>query len=326
MVNQPKVSIIIPLWVISDRFFSDLKKFDKLNYKNAELLVVSDKKVDLPKLKKFDLKLILTGKKKTGPAEKRDIAIKKAKGSICAFIDDDAYPDKNWLKKSIIHFRLPSIAAVGGPGLTPREDGYWEQITGFVYGSFFCGGNAQYRFVKGKMQFVDDYPAYNLIVRKGVLQKVGGYGNHFYGGEDTFLCLKIVKTGYKILYDPDALVFHHRRPLFLPYLKQIANIGKHRGYFAKRYPETSRKLFYFIPTIATICFFILLLVSFFKWHIFEFFVISLVVVLVVSAVSVVKYSGIYNSILVALGIILTHLIYGLFFIKGLFAKSLEDRI
>ncbi|MCJ7633369.1 DUF72 domain-containing protein, partial [Candidatus Bathyarchaeota archaeon] len=34
------------------------------------------------------------------------------------------------------------------------------------------------------------------------------------------------------------------------HMKQIANVGVHRGYFAKMYPDTSRRIFYFLPSIV----------------------------------------------------------------------------
>ncbi|MEK7526493.1 MAG: glycosyltransferase [Patescibacteria group bacterium] len=320
MNKQPKVSIIIPLYVIESRFFSDLKKFNKLNYKNYEILVVCDKpvKIDNPKTR-----LILTGKQRTGPAEKRDIAIIKAKGEICAFIDDDAYPDKDWLVNAIVHFQHPEIAAVGGPGITPKEDSYWEQLTGLVYGSFFCGGHAQYRFIKGKMQFVDDYPAYNLIVRKKTLEEVGGYGSHFYGGEDTFLCLKIIKAGFRIIYDPEIVVYHHRRALFIPYLKQIANIGKHRGYFAKKFPQTSRRLSYFLPSILTLGVFITPLFGYFDKMFLVFYVLLFASFILVAMSSVIGKTNLVNAFLVSLGIIMTHISYGINFIDGIFREKLD---
>jgi GT2 family glycosyltransferase len=320
MKTYPKVSIIVPLYVMVPRFLEDLKRFSKLNYSHYEIIVVSDKKfrIETPKVK-----FLLTGKKRTGPAEKRDIAIKKATGEICAFIDDDAYPHRDWLKNAVVHFQNNQIAAVSGPGLTPPEDKYWEQVTGLVYSSFFCGGFAQYRFVKGKMKFVEDYPAYNLIVRKDVLKKIGGYGNHFYGGEDTFLCLKIIKRGYKIIYDPEVDVFHHRRALFLPYLKQIANIGLHRGYFAKKYPETSRKVFYFFPSLVMLIFFLLLAGSFVSWKILFTFIILISFSLVVFVLSVIEMTDIYTSLIVSFGIISTHIVYGYAFIKGLLTNDLE---
>src|SRR6185436_2729036 len=100
MKKYPLVTIIIPLYVINQRFFNDLRKFEKLRYGKFEIIVVCDKKITLPKLK-VPITLMLTGRRKTGPADKHDLALKKAKGDICAFIDDDAYPDRDWLKNAV---------------------------------------------------------------------------------------------------------------------------------------------------------------------------------------------------------------------------------
>ncbi len=319
MNKNPKVSIIIPLYIDSPRFFEDLKKFRKLNYDNYEILVVSDKKVEIDEPK---VKVILTGKKRTGPAEKRDIALTKANGELCAFIDDDAYPEKNWLKNALIHFQHPQIAAVGGPGVTPEEDGYLEQLTGLTYESFFCGGHARHRFIPESMRFVVDFPAYNLIVKKNVLKEIGGYGSHFYGGEDTFLCLKIIKKGYKILYDPKVIVYHHRRKLFMPYLKQIANIGKHRGYFAKKYPVTSRSLSYVLPSILTLGFLCGGILSIFYLNIFYVYFSLLLIFYLLAVFSVIKKTSLKSSLIVGLAIIVTHVSYGTQFVVGFFTKRL----
>lgn len=320
MKENPKVSIIIPFYVDTSRFYNDLKKFNKLNYKNYEIIIVSDKQISVKNPK---TRVLLTGKEVTGPAEKRDIAIKYATGEICAFIDDDAYPDKNWLKMAVIHFQHPQIVAVGGPGITPKEDKYWEQLTGLVYGSFFCGGHAQHRFVKKDAMFVVDYPAYNLIVRKDILLTIGGYGTHFYGGEDTFLCLKLIKGGHRILYDPEVFVYHHRRELFLPYLKQIANIGTHRGYFAKRFPETSFQINYFIPSFLTTGFILGGVLSFYNLTIAYFYISLISIFIILGILSVTKKTNFVNAIIVSLVIITTHLTYGAFFIKGLLMKELS---
>ncbi|MFA6073854.1 MAG: glycosyltransferase [Candidatus Woesearchaeota archaeon] len=324
MKKNPKVSIIIPLYIDSKRFYEDLKKFKKLNYPNYEIIVVSDTVIADKKLNINDpkIRIIITGKERTGPAEKRDIAIAKAAGAICAFIDDDAYPDKDWLKNAVVHFNHPQIVAVGGPGITPKEDGYREQLTGIVYGSFFCGGHAQHRFVKKPAMFVRDYPAYNLLVKKDILLEIGGYDSHFYGGEDTFLCLKIIKKGYRILYDPEVVVYHHRRALFVPYLKQIANIGTHRGYFAKKFPETSRSLSYMSPSILTAGLISGLIFSVYFQNIRFVYFALLIGFFLIALLSVIRKTNLLNATIVALGIILTHLTYGTYFIKGLFVDEL----
>ncbi|OGR75591.1 MAG: hypothetical protein A2X40_08200 [Elusimicrobia bacterium GWC2_65_9] len=42
---------------------------------------------------------------------------------------------------------------------------------------------------------------------------------------------------------------HHRRAGLPGHLKQIGAYGLHLGFFAKEYPETSRKSVYFIPSV-----------------------------------------------------------------------------
>lgn len=320
MKASPKISIIIPLYVITDRFFTDLQKFTELNYENYEILIVCDKKVDISVPK---TKLILTGNKKTGPAEKRDLGLEYAKGEICAFIDDDAYPDSDWLKNAIGYFQDIRIAAIGGPGLTPPEDNFWEQITGLVYRSYFCGGPTQHRFVKAKKEFVTDYPAYNLLVKTSILKKIGGYGSYFYGGEDTFLCLKIIKAGYKILYDPEVVVYHHRRSLFFGYLKQIANVGMHRGYFAKHFPETSRQIGYFIPSVLFVGFWSGIIISIYSPAIRLIYTLIIVSLFILGILSVIRKTNLINSVLVSISIFLTHMCYGAYFIVGLIKKDLK---
>lgn len=320
MKRNPKVTIIIPLHVINERFFEDIKKFKKLHYRNYEILVVTDRKIknSLP-----FLKLIYSKKRLTGPAEKRDIAIRYAKGRFCAFIDDDAYPDKYWLDKAIPNFfHNKEIVAVGGPGVTPSEDDYWEKISGLAYESFFCSGAAQNRFVPLLASYVEDWPAYNLIVKTSVLKKVGGYGSHFYGGEDTFLCSKLIKLG-KIYYDPGALIYHHKRSVFAGLLDQIANIGLHRGYFAKKFPKTSRKLFYFFPSLMTLGLLLYILLVLVFPSLFPLFLVSLSFFVLLGMISIMDRTVIINSFLVGLIIILVHLTYGTFFMKGLLTTRLK---
>jgi GT2 family glycosyltransferase len=316
-----KVSVIIPLYDINERFFKDFLKYDLLDYPSYEILVICDKKIILPKLKNCQVKLILTGRRNTGPAEKRDLAIKKAKGDICAFIDDDAYPDKMWLKNAVKELSMINTVAVGGPGITPDEDGYLNKLGGLVYMNFFASGRAQNRFVKLNKQFVDDWPAYNLFVRKSYLKKVGGYGTSFYGGEDTFLCLKLIHYG-NITYNPNIFVYHHRRALFLPHLKQIFNVGIHRGYFAKKFPQTSRKIFYFYPLIMTVGFMGSLIILSIIGK-FIIFVLLLIFFILLPFMYSLSYTNVTNSILVAFGVILTHLVYGSGFTYGLMIRKLN---
>jgi len=258
------------------------------------------------------------------PANKRDVALKYAKGEILAFIDDDAYPQKDWLKNAAKNFLGPEVAAVGGPAVTPTEDNMRQKASGLVYASFLVSAKFVYRYLPKDRQEVDDYPSCNFLVRKSIMQELGGFKTSFWPGEDTKLCLDITKQlGKKIIYDPEVLVYHHRRPLFLPHLRQIANYALHRGYFVKRYPQTSLRISYFIPSV-----FLLFLATggifalfFSSLRTTYFFILSLYLLLVV-IFSINK--GLRFTLLILFGTILTHLTYGFYFVRGLLSQRLKE--
>ncbi|MCM8782429.1 MAG: glycosyltransferase, partial [Candidatus Omnitrophica bacterium] len=237
------VSIIIAVKTWQENLERCVKACQELDYSDFEIIILPDQK-QFPTqsgncfasnresgIKGVSLSIIPTGP--VSPGRKRDIALSYAKGEILAFIDDDAYPRKDWLKKAQENFSDPQVAAVGGPAITPSSDNLRQRASGIIFASYLVSGPYRYRYVPVKRRQVDDYPTCNFLVRKSIMQQAGGFATNFWPGEDTKLCLKITKKlNKKIIYDPEVVVYHHRRPLFLPHLKQVANYALHRGYFA----------------------------------------------------------------------------------------------
>ena len=213
---------------------------------------------------------------------------------------------------------------MGGPAVTPQSDTLRQKASGFVYSSFLGGGNHRYRYVPTSLREVDDYPTCNLLVRKSILEELGGFGSLFWPGEDTVLCLNITqKLGKKILYDPSVLVYHHRRALFLSHLKQIKNYALHRGYFVKHFSETSLRLSYFLPSLWVIALAGGTVISFLNLFLRVFFLSMVLLYLNLVFVSSIQPRNLRLSLLVFLGIVLTHLTYGIFFIQGLTMRGLQ---
>jgi len=352
----PRISIIIPVKEINDFIREAIPRHLALKYPDFEILILPDHEIG--ELFGHKVRVIPTFPQ-TGPADKRDIGAKEALGEILAFIDDDAYPRSDWLKNAVEYFADEKVAAVCGPGVTPPSDSIRQKVSGWVQASQLGGGNYTYRFTPQKKREVDDYPSMNFMVRKKDFEAVGGFDSHFWPGEDTKFCHDLVyKLHKKIIYDPNVLVYHHRRPLFREHLKQIGGYGLHRGHFARVLPKTSRRLSYFIPSLFTLFLLASPAAAFFlssnqqltinnssqsqvlditigpntfslTWSRLALLVPSLFLIpyslflLLTAAWVYSKEHSLKISLLTIPGIFTTHLWYGFRFIQGFFSRKLK---
>jgi len=307
MNNKPLFSVIIPVRVVTPYLIETQKYLNQQTYTNFELLVITDKISKTP-----------------SPAQKRNLGAKMAKGKYLAFLDDDSYPDVNWLKNANEQFTInPYLGAVCGPCLTPPKDNLYQKASGLVWSSFLgSGGAGAYRNSISSPRYVEDYPSVNLIVNKSYFQNIGGFDTHHWPGEDTILCLNLVyKLHQKILYHPSIKVFHHRRNVIIPHLQQITRYALHRGNFAKIYPKTSFKIGYLIPSL-----FFLYLVSliFFNptYYLLPIFTYLLLMLLTLITF-IFQQNNIFASILATISIPITHIYYGILFIIGLLTPELK---
>lgn len=320
-MGLPFVSVIIPLKAFNHYIREAIQHYERLDYPTFEIIILPDGEEKEILSKKLDVRVIPSGP--VGPAEKRDMGAKVARGEILAFTDDDAYPDAQWLKNAVdLLLSDERIGAVGGPGVTPESDNFWQRISGNVYASPWMSGGYRKRYTPvGGVHEDYDLPSVNLIVKKHVFEVVGGFDSTYYPGEDTKLCLAIKKKGYKILYSPEVVVYHHRRNLFPFHFRQIAHYALHRGFFVKHYPETSLKLVYFLPSLFVVGLFAGWLVCYFVpllWWVYA----GVLAIYTIGGFGLLYGKGIKEKIVTFGAIFLSHVVYGVYFVKGLFKKEL----
>lgn len=211
--HKPLISIIIPCKKVDDYIERCVEGCSALP-QDKEILVIPDS--------------ICPG----FPAGKRNYAMQRAKGEIYAFIDGDAYPDKDWLKNAL--YWLQCYPAVCGPGVLPPDAPESERIADQVHKWVFCA----FRVTPKSPRIVSWHPTFNLVVKKEVAKTFDSYLT----GEDDKFCEKI-KQG--IFYHPSILVYHNRRGIFKPLWKQFGTYARHKGTFK------ALALIAFITTIWT---------------------------------------------------------------------------
>ena len=260
------------------------------------------------------LHVIPTGRVR--PAEKRNIGIAAATGDIVAFLDDDASPQPQWLAQACRHFTMEDVGAVGGPAVTPPNDPTMAHLGGDVYASPIVSGGARFRYYPERIRDVDDIPSCNLLVRASILREIGGFNTRYWPGEDTILCLEIAKRGLRQVYDPFAMVHHHRRPLFLPHLRQVGRYAMHRGFFCRVFPQTSLRFSYFVPSLFVVGLVAGAAASA-AWPALRPFYLGAVAVYLAVTFTFAFKKRPSDWLILWSGIMLTHIWYGIRFIQGI---------
>ncbi|HKZ16745.1 MAG TPA: glycosyltransferase, partial [Geobacteraceae bacterium] len=166
------------------------------------------------------------------PSRQRNMAAAAAGGDILYFLDDDSIVIPEFLLKAVNHFGNTSVAAVGGPSLTPESDTPLQQAFGLALSSRFGSGGVCNRYrKKGGVRETGDNELIlcNLSMRSDVFRAFGGFDERLYPNEENELMDRIRNKGLALVHDPDLAVYRSQRKTFPAFVRQIFGYGKGRG-------------------------------------------------------------------------------------------------
>jgi glycosyltransferase involved in cell wall biosynthesis len=325
-------SIIITFIKSSNNLIKCLENLNKQKFKNFEIILVSENYINLTNKFSKILKITKILIKNRYPGIKRHAATKIANGEYLVFIDDDAYPNENWLNEYYKNIAVENNFALGGPAIDEYKiNTIAQKIFSFTYKVKYFGGFPE-RYLSLKEKIVDDWPTVNFCIKKKLYKKTKGLNYKFWPGEDSLLCNEIFyKFNYKIKYIPKALVYHARRLNFISHFKQLFGYGKMRGLFFINQIKNSFKLKFIIPSIFFL-YNIFLITNYFilKNKLFYFFIpfcIYLMSNILLTTKTVIKIKEKKKMILFFfISNFINHNIYGIAFIFGIFSKKNYSKI
>src|SRR3989344_274064 len=185
------------------------------------------------------------------PSENRNNGIKKAKGKIIGFIDDDALLDKNILKNAERFFENNrDIDIIGGPQLTPKTDGWFARVSGYALESYFGTSKMSKRYKVGKLDLNADensLTSANCFARRSVFKKIDGFNVKLYPGEDPEFFARAKKNGFRIAYVPNVVIYHRRRATLPKFMEQFFKYGYFR-LKKEKFMGTNPGILFFLPS------------------------------------------------------------------------------
>ncbi len=230
----PRVSVVVCSQNGARTIRDTLEGLSRLDYPAYEVIIVDDGSTDdtVSIVGTYGFRLISTGNR--GLSNARNTGLQAAQGEIVAYIDDDAYPDPHWLTHLATTFLHTSHVGVGGPHLTPDNNGWMADCVANAPGGpvHVLLGDRGAEHISGS----------NMAFRKSTLQSIGGFDPRYRAtGEDVDVCWRLQQRGWTLGFQTSAVVWHHRYHSVRAYWNQQKAYGCAEVLLEEKWPLTYRE-------------------------------------------------------------------------------------
>jgi len=233
--TSPPVTVVVPVRNGEQTIQPLLESLQKLDYdrNKVEVIVVDGNSTDKTQeiVKKYPVNLVVEEKKGLNLA--RNVGIKCSNGEIIAFTDSDCIVPPNWITKIVENFEDPTVSCVGGSAKALDSDFISQYADNSIVRLMpFFTKREELKKVK---PFFRHPAGCNMAFRRKVAEEVGYFDENIqFGFDEVEFADRVCKAGYKMVLDPDVLVWHKHRSTLKEFLKQNFQYGKGSGLVFKR--------------------------------------------------------------------------------------------
>jgi cellulose synthase/poly-beta-1,6-N-acetylglucosamine synthase-like glycosyltransferase len=197
----PRASVIVAAYNAQATLRECIESLLQLDYPRSHLAVlcVDNASTDATAsiLASYGGSLRTLGEARRGPAAARNTGLRHAGGEVVAFTDADCVVDRAWLRHVVSRLHDPRVGVVGGRilsrGRNPIER-FGEQI---------------HDHDRALNQIDPPYAiTMNWASRLDVLTAVGCFNEDLLRCSDVDLSYRIVQAGYRLVYEPQAIIYH----------------------------------------------------------------------------------------------------------------------
>jgi GT2 family glycosyltransferase len=227
LAEAPLISVVVCTRDRADRLEVCLRHLDRQEYPRFEVVVVDNAPTSdavrilveaRRSLVKYQYRYVV--ERRGGLSWARNAGIAAASGDVIAFLDDDEEPDDHWLAGLAAGFASGNdIGCVTGMILPARLDTpmqeWFERAGGHSKGRGFSPAVFSRQGPQSPLFPLPPFGAGgNMAFRREALARIGGFdvamgaGTPARASEDTLALTLVLLAGYRIAYEPAALVRH----------------------------------------------------------------------------------------------------------------------
>jgi GT2 family glycosyltransferase len=234
MIDPIPISVVIPVYNCSHTLAGCLDALSRQDHPDYEVIVVDDGSTDgtVKICESYpDVRVIRV--ENGGPSRARNIGTGMARGQIVVFTDGDCIADTKWLSELEKGFSGPEVAGVGGKQASPHDESDFGRLVQEIFETL---GIVTYYIQTAHMMGETEHNAScNSAYRRHVLEEVGGFDETLWPGEDVDLDYRIRQRGYKLIFNPGALVRHYRPVTYRGFAHMMRRYGASAWHLFKRY-------------------------------------------------------------------------------------------
>lgn len=234
-------SIVIPTYNRPDRLCTCLEAIAKIEYprENFETIVVDDgSKLPLDSIVfpfKPDLNLKLLRQENAGPASARNAGAAIATGKFIVFTDDDCLPTANWLSILATQFASNPQGLIGGQTINALPENVYSTASQLLI-------NYLYEYYNHDEATANFFASNNFALPVETFRSIAGFDTTFSlaAGEDREFCDRWLDCGGRLVYAPQAQVYHAHHLTLPTFWRQHFNYGRGAFYFHQSRSQRSR--------------------------------------------------------------------------------------
>lgn len=243
----PPVSILIPAYNEAEVIGHAIESLLQLDYPTYEVIVVDDGSTDdtLEVARRWEGKAsgvevrVLT-KRNGGKASALNAGIARSKYPFVMCMDADSWVDPGSLKAAMPHFRDVSVGAVAGNVKVANRENLLTRLQALEY----IEGLNMPRRAQGFIAAVNIVPGPVGVFRREALEEVGGYDTDTFA-EDADLTLQLITSGWKIIYEDQAITWTQAPTRALDLIQQryrwtrgiLQALKKRKGVYWHPFPD-----------------------------------------------------------------------------------------